>query len=85
MKGTGARNVCPGSCVSTGATFPVASVESAPMGTSVPIAYNWHSAGSLGWPFPVLKYKYRIVWLSSNTDHARYAVPLTTGHVHDNL
>jgi len=19
--------------------------------------YNWHSAGSLGWPFPVLKYK----------------------------
>ena len=32
MKGTGAkRNVCPGSCVSTGATFPVAPVESAPM------------------------------------------------------
>ena len=29
MKGTGAkRNVCPGSCVSTGAKFPV---ESAPM------------------------------------------------------
>jgi len=20
--------------------------------------YNWHSAGSLGWPFPTLKYKY---------------------------
>jgi len=20
--------------------------------------YNWHSAGSLGWPFSVLKYKY---------------------------
>jgi len=20
--------------------------------------YNWHSAGSLGWPFPMLKYKY---------------------------
>jgi len=20
--------------------------------------YNWHSAGSLGWPFPVLKSKY---------------------------
>jgi len=19
---------------------------------------NWHSAGSLGWPFPVLKYEY---------------------------
>jgi len=19
--------------------------------------YNWHSAGTLGWPFPVLKYK----------------------------
>ena len=34
MKGTGAkRNVCPGSCVSTGATFPVAPVESAPMRT----------------------------------------------------
>ena len=32
MKGTGTkRNVCPGSCVSTGATFPVAPVESAPM------------------------------------------------------
>ena len=34
MKGTGAkRNVCPGSCVSTGAKFPVAPVESAPMCT----------------------------------------------------
>ena len=32
MKGTGAkRNVCPGSCVSTGAKFPVAPVESAPI------------------------------------------------------
>jgi len=32
MKGTGAkRNVCPGSCVSTRAKFPVAPVESAPM------------------------------------------------------
>jgi len=32
MKGTGAkRNVCPGSCVSTGSKFPVAPVESAPM------------------------------------------------------
>ena len=32
MKGTGAkRNVCPDSCVSTGAKFPVAPVESAPM------------------------------------------------------
>jgi len=20
--------------------------------------YNWHSAGSLGWPFPMQKYKY---------------------------
>ena len=20
--------------------------------------YNWHSAGSMGWPFPMLKYKY---------------------------
>jgi len=32
MKGSGAkRNVCRGSWVSTGATFPVAPVESAPM------------------------------------------------------
>jgi len=32
MKGTGAkRNVCPGSCVSTGAKLPVAPVELAPM------------------------------------------------------
>ena len=38
MKGTGAkRNVCPGSCVSTGATFPVAPVESAPMIGSSPL------------------------------------------------
>ena len=36
MKGTGAnRNVCPGSCVSTGAKFPVAPVESAPMAVLV--------------------------------------------------
>ena len=34
MKGTGAKhNVCPGSCVSTGAKFPVPPVESAPMET----------------------------------------------------
>ena len=32
MKGTGVkRNVSPGSCESTGAKFPVAPVESAPM------------------------------------------------------
>ena len=37
MKGTGAkRNVCPGTCVSTGAKFPVAPVESAPMLARVP-------------------------------------------------
>ena len=37
MKGTGAkRNVCPGSCVNTGAKFPVAPVESAPMRTGYP-------------------------------------------------
>jgi len=36
MKGTGAkRHVCPGSCVSTGAKFPVAPVESAPMQTTL--------------------------------------------------
>ena len=33
------------------------SVLSAPQGTKV-CRYNWHSAGSLGWQFPVLKYKY---------------------------
>ena len=38
MKGTGAkRNVCPGSCVSTGAKFPVAPVKSAPMAVSTEI------------------------------------------------
>jgi len=37
MKGTGEkRNVFPGSCVSTGAKFPVAPVESAPMAASSP-------------------------------------------------
>jgi len=41
MKDTGAkRNVCPGSCVSTGAKFPVAPVESAPMATSPMYAEN---------------------------------------------
>ena len=40
MKGTGAkRNVCPGTCVSTGAKFPVAPVESAPM---FPVHYWGH-------------------------------------------
>jgi len=28
-----------------------------PQGTKV-CRYNWHSAGSIGWPFPMLKYKY---------------------------
>jgi len=27
------------------------------LGTKV-CRYNWHSAGSLGWLFPMLKYKY---------------------------
>jgi len=27
------------------------------MGTKV-CRYNWHSADSLGWPFPILKYRY---------------------------
>ena len=37
MKGTGAkRNVCPGSCVSTGAKFPVAPVQSAPTNQIAP-------------------------------------------------
>ena len=40
MKGTGAkRNVCPGSCVSTGAKFPVAPVESAPMAMLAGVGY----------------------------------------------
>ena len=34
------------------------SVSSVPgQGTNV-CRYNWHTAGSLGWPIPVLKYKY---------------------------
>ena len=31
-------------------------VASRPSGTKV-CRYNWHSAGSLGWPFPVIKCK----------------------------
>jgi len=45
MKGTGAkRNVCPGSCVSTGAKFPVVPVESAPMS-----AYGRFCTGSFSY------------------------------------
>jgi len=41
MKGTGEkRNVFPGSCVSTGAKFPVAPVESAPVAASSPALVN---------------------------------------------
>jgi len=41
MKGTGAkRTVCPGSCMSTGATFPVAPVESAPMPAANDFSYR---------------------------------------------
>jgi len=44
MKGTGAkRNVCPGSCVSTAAKFPVAPVESAPMDTDTDMQTQGHS------------------------------------------
>jgi len=40
MKGTGAkRNVCLGSCVSTGAKFPVVPMESAPVLLILPTAY----------------------------------------------
>ena len=43
MKGTGAkRNVCPGSCVSTGAKFPVAPVESAPTPGDDAVGYYIH-------------------------------------------
>ena len=49
MKGTGAkRNVCPGSCVNTGAKFPVAPVESAPMGTCLSLWLLLRSAGEGG-------------------------------------
>ena len=30
------------------------------------LPYNWHSAGSLGWPFPMLKYKYIFQIYGSN-------------------
>ena len=44
MKGTGAkRNVCPGSCVSTGAKFPVAPVESAPMDVCLEMFSRWQA------------------------------------------
>ena len=43
MKGTGAkRNFCPGSCVSTGAKFPVAPVESAPMASVASAKAAWY-------------------------------------------
>jgi len=35
----------------------VAETDRGIWGTKV-CRYNWHSAGSLGWPFPILKYKY---------------------------
>ena len=28
--------------------------------------YSWHSAGSPGWPFPVLKYRYIFRWIIRN-------------------
>jgi len=27
--------------------------------------YNWHSAVSLGWPFPMLKYKYQVKYTAA--------------------
>jgi len=49
MKGTGAkRNVCPGSCVNTGAKFPVAPVESAPMCIALVLRLG-HATGSVYW------------------------------------
>jgi len=49
MKGTGAkRNVCPGSCVSTGAKFPVAPVESATMCIALVLRLG-HATGSVYW------------------------------------
>jgi len=49
MKGSGAkRNVCRGSCVSTGAKFPVAPVESAPMETRGGGQMTGHGGHSLG-------------------------------------
>jgi len=32
--------------------------EAASLAAAEKFRYNWHSAGSLGWPFPMLKYKY---------------------------
>ena len=58
MKGTGAkRNVCPGSCVSTGAKFPVAPVESAPMNNTTnlfSIHCNHHFANLKPLQFPCI-------------------------------
>jgi len=53
MKGTGAkRNVCPGSYVSTGAKFPVAPVESAPM-TVVNFSDQQMSSFHAGWYYSI--------------------------------
>ena len=38
-------------------TGSVAATAAAALGTKV-CRYNWHGAGSLDWPFPMLKYKY---------------------------
>ena len=35
----------------------ITSLSAYVQGTKV-CRYNWHSAGSLGWPFPMLEYEY---------------------------
>ena len=38
--------------------------------------YNWHSSGSPGWPFPVLKYKYKYIFQAKYTEKQFYQTAL---------
>ena len=40
--------------------------------------YNWHSAGSLGWPFPVLKYKYIVFKWNNGSNFIKQHSETTT-------
>jgi len=76
MKGTGAkRNVCRGSCASTGAKFPVAPVESAPMLSTAEYGLN---SKTLGRP----KHNYHI---PPNSNAKQVCVQLSTSAVNVTL
>jgi len=85
MKGTGAkRNVCPGSCVSTGAKFPVSPVESAPMHQvdHVPNGPSNSTAITTVFPLRLCEASYWSQSLESDaTVRADYALTTTTSHI----